>query len=324
MPELKYWQAIRSALRDEMARDERVLVLGEDVAQPGGPFGATKGLLDEFGPSRVRDTPISEAAIMGAALGAAMTGLRPVAEIMFLDFMTLAADQLVNQAAKVSWMSGGRFHVPLVVRTICGNRRGTGPQHAQSLEAWLAHVPGLKVVWPSSPGDAYGLLKTAIRDDDPVVVVESLALWGSRGPVDEGADVPLGTAAVRQPGGDLTVAAWGATVPVALDAARHLADEGIGVEVVDVRSISPLDEATILASVAKTGRLVVVHDAVSPAGVGAEIAALAAGQGFDTLRAPVVRVTAPFAPVPFAKHLETAYYPQADDVVAAARRVLER
>ena len=302
--------AINEAMAEEMERDERVIIFGEDVGRSGGAYIATRGLLDRFGPQRVRDTPISEGTLVGMATGAAMTGLRPVVEIMFLDFITLAADQLVNHAAKVASVSGGRFHVPLVLRTMCGAGRNTGPQHGQSLEAWLAHVPGLRVVWPSNPADAKGLLKSAIRDDNPTVMIESLALWGSRGERPAGEHlVPIGRAAVPRTGEDLTFVSWGAAVPRTLAAAAALASEHrVEAEVIDLRSLSPLDEQTVLDSLRRTGRLVVIHDAIERFGGGAEIAALAATKGFDLLRAPVRRVTAPFAHVPFPAQLERAYF----------------
>lgn len=324
MARLKYWQAINEAIAEEMERDASVVLFGEDVARAGGTYVATKGLLDRFGERRVRDTPISEAAFTGMAAGAAMTGLRPIAEIMFFDFIALAADQLVNHAAKASWVSGGAFSVPMVMRTICGSGRNTGPQHGQNLEAWLAHVPGIKVVWASNPADAKGLLKAAVRDPNPVVAIESLALWSTKGEVPEGEHVvEIGRASVARGGGDVTVVSWGAAVPRALAAAEALAAEhGIEAEVLDLRTLSPLDRDAILASLAKTGRLVVVHDAVGPYGGGAEIAALAASEGFGSLRAPVRRVTAPFGLVPFPPQLEAAFFPQADDVVRAVRDLL--
>lgn len=325
MREVKYWQAVNEALFEEMARDERVTLAGEDVAAPGGPFGASRGLLDKFGPWRVKDTPISEAVIAGLAVGAALAGLRPVVEIMFLDFMCLAMDQVVNQAAKVSYMSGGRQRLPLTIRTLCGAGRNNGPQHSQSLEAWLCHVPGLKVVWPSTPADAKGLLKSAIRDDNPVVVIDSLNLWTSKGSVDEGEHLtPIGKAEVRRQGTDATVVTVGSMVPRALAAAERLATEGINAEVIDLRTLSPLDRETILASVAKTHRLVIAHDAVKPFGFGSEIAAMIAEEALEDLDARVQRVAAPWAPVPFSPPLEAAYYPQAPEIQAAVRAVLGR
>lgn len=309
MSTLKYWQAINRAMHEEMARDDKVIVIGEDVAAPGGPFGATKGLLDAFGANRVRDTPISEAAIVGTALGAAMAGYRPIVEVMFIDFVTVAMDQLVNQAAKVSYMSAGNFRAPMVIRSVCASGRRTGPQHSQNLEAWLAHVPGLKVVWGSTPHDARGLLKAAIRDDGPVYVIESLAEWSTRGEVsDEDEIVEIGTAAVRSTGTDLTVVTWGGAAPRAL-AALNLV-EGVSVELIDLRTISPWDRSTVLESVTKTGRLLVVHDAVVDFGAGAEIAATVSEHCFDALKGPVRRLGAPFAPPPFAPQLEAAYLPQ--------------
>lgn len=315
MSTMKYWQAVNSALREEMARDDKILVIGEDVAAPGGPFAATKGLLDEFGPDRVRDTPISEAAIVGTALGAAMVGYRPVVEVMFLDFITVAMDQVVNQAAKVSYMSAGNFAAPLVIRSICGSGRRTGPQHSQNLEAWLAHVPGLKVVWGSNPADARGLLKAAIRDDGPVYVIESLAEWSTRGEVPDGDGVvPIGKAAVRREGTDLTLVTWGGAAPRA-EAALELVDD-VSVELIDLRTISPWDRVSVIASVKRTGRLLIVHDAVVDFGVGAEIAAVVSHDCFNDLRGPVERLGAPFAPPPFAPQLEQVYLPHPEAIAS--------
>jgi len=318
--ELKLWQAVNAALAEELERDPRVVLFGEDVGKPGGPFGASRGLRERFGASRVRDTPIAEGAITGVAVGAAMTGLRPVVEIMYFDFATLAMDQLANQAAKMRYMSGGKLAVPMTMITFCGSGRGSGPQHSQSLEAWLAHVPGLRVVYPSNAADAKGLLKSAIRSDDPVVFVESSRLWTTRFEVPEDPDhlVPIGVAAVARPGGDVTMVSWGWALERTLAAAELLAADGIDAEVLDLRTISPLDEAAILMSVARTGHLVVVHDAAGPFGPGAEIVALVAEHGFDSLRGPVTRLTAPFAPAPFAKGLENAYYPTPERIAAAA------
>ncbi|GAA4236166.1 alpha-ketoacid dehydrogenase subunit alpha/beta [Actinomadura meridiana] len=321
---IKYREAVAEALAEEMARDKSVVVFGEDVARAGGTFLATRGLLDRFGETRVRDTPISEGALVGAAIGAAMTGLRPVVEIMFADFLTLAADQLVNHAAKMRSVSGGAFDVPMVVRVIGAAGRAAGPQHGQSLEGWFAGVPGLKVVAPSSPADLKGLLKAAVRDPDPVIVLESLALWGDRGEVPEGDDhlVPIGRAAVTRPGADVTLVAWGGAHARASQAAEALAEDGIDAEVVDLRSLLPLDADAVLASLRRTGRLVVVHDAVAPFGPGAEIAALAAEAGPRWLKAPVRRVTPPFAHVPLPEPLQRTYYPQAEEIAAAVREVL--
>lgn len=324
VPNLKYWQAIQLALKEELERDPAVCLLGEDVGAAGGPFGATRGLQAAFGPTRVRDTPICEAGIVGVAVGAALTGLRPVVEVMFLDFVGLAMDQLVNQAAKMRHMSGGLLGVPMVVRTLCGSGRQTGPQHGQNLEAWISHVPGLKVVWGSNPADARGLLKAAIRDPDPVVVIESLNLWGQLGPIPEGDGVvPIGQAAVRRSGRDVTLVSYGSAVNRTLAAADLLAQEGIEAEVVDLRTLSPLDEQTILASLSRTGRLVVVHDAVGPCGCGAEVCTLAATRGYGYLRAPAARVTAPFTPVPVPPELEQEYFPQPNRIAAAVRETLQ-
>lgn len=320
----KYWQAINAGLAEELRHDDHVVLFGEDVAAPGGPFGATKGLLREFGPTRVRDTPISEAAITGMAVGAAMAGLKPVVEIMFFDFLTLAMDQLVNQAAKMSYLSSGHYHVPLTLRTMCGAHLGPGPQHAQSLESWVASVPGLKVVWGGTPADAKGLLKAAIRDPNPVVVIESGGLWSTRGEVPNEADhvVPIGKAHVRRTGDDVTLVCWGSTVPRADKAAEYLAGVGVEVEVVDLRTLLPLDRDCLLGSVRKTGRLVIVQDAVAPCSVGSEVIRVAASDAFDALRAGPVVVSAPFAPVPFPPLLEEAYFPDVDDVISAIQKVL--
>lgn len=325
MSTLKYWQAINSGLKEEMERDPKVIVIGEDVAAPGGSFGATKGLLDAFGPGRVRDTPIAEATIVGTALGAAMTGYRPVVEVMFFDFMGVAMDQIVNQAAKISYMSAGGYRAPMVIRTICAAGRRTGPQHSQNLEAWFAHVPGLKVVWGSTPADVRGLLKAAIRDDAPVIAIESLVEWGTRGEVDDEGDgvVELGKAAVRTEGGDVTVVTWGGAAPKAAKAVAALGDQA-SVELIDLRTISPWDRETVLASVAKTGRLLIVHDAVIEFGVGAEIAATVGRELFGRLKAPVERLGAPRAPAPFEPHLEDAYLPQPEGIAAAVLDIVRR
>jgi pyruvate dehydrogenase E1 component beta subunit len=324
MSALKMWQAVNAALAEELERDPRVVVFGEDVGKPGGPFGASRGLRDRFGAARVRDTPIAEGAITGVAVGAAMTGLRPVVEIMYFDFATLAMDQLVNQAAKTRYMSGGKLPVPMTLLTFCGSGRGSGPQHSQSLESWLAHVPGLAVVYPSNAADAKGLLKAAIRSEDPVVFIESSRLWTIRSEVSDDPDhlVPIGSAAVARAGTEVTLVSWGWAAARTLAAADILSRAGIEAEVLDLRTISPLDEAAILASVAKTGRLVVVHDAAGPFGPGAEVAALVAEHGFDRLRGPVTRITAPFAPAPFAKGLEELYYPSPQRIAATTAALL--
>lgn len=323
MAEARYVNAITEALAEEMARDERVIVLGEDVGAPGGTFGATRGLQARFGKDRVRDTPISETAIVGAAIGAAVNGLRPVVEIMFMDFIGTCWDQVVNQMAKMRYMFGGQVRLPLVLRTHSGAGLNAGPQHSGSLEAWAVHVPGLKVVMPSTPADAKGLLKAAIRDDGPVMVVENKTLYAMKGDVPAGDHVvPLGRAVVRREGGDVTVVAISRLVHEALKAAERLAAEGVSVEVIDPRTLSPLDAEPILASVAKTGRLVVAHEAWGPCGMGAEIVALVAERGLRSLRAPVRRVTPPFTPVPFSPPMEKFWRPDAERVTAAVREVL--
>jgi acetoin:2,6-dichlorophenolindophenol oxidoreductase subunit beta len=321
---LKYWQAVNLALREELERDERVCVFGEDVGGSGGPFGATRGLQDAFGDWRVRDTPISEAVIAGLGVGAAMTGLRPVAEIMFMDFIGLAMDQIVNQAAKVSYMSAGKWQVPLTIRTMCGSNRESGTQHCQSLEAWVAGVPGLKVVWGGTPADARGLLKAAIRDDDPVVVIESVSLWTQRGEVPDDPEslVPIGEGLVRRPGTDLTLVCWGGTVERALAAGNGLAERGIDAEIIDLRTITPMDEPMILTSLAKTGRLLIAQDATGPCSVGSEVARLAATDGYASLRAPVVLLCPPFAPAPLPRQLDRSYYTQVGDIVTAAEKLV--
>ena len=324
MNETTYLEATRRALAAAMRADPRVLVLGEDVAE-GGPWGATAGLVEEFGPERVRNTPISEAAIAGIAVGAAQSGLRPVVEIMFVDFVTLALDQLVNQAAKSHFMSGGQLTCPLVLRTQGGAGQRGGAQHSQSLEAWLTHVPGLKVAMPSSAADASGLFASAILDDNPVVVVENKTLYFRRERVpDLPPPVPLGRACVVRHGRDATVVALSRLVPEALAAADALAADGIEIEVVDPRTLVPLDLDTIAASVKRTHRLVVAHEAVEHGGVGAEIAAQVQHTCFDDLDAPVERVGAPFAPVPFSPPLEDAYLPGRAEVAAAVRTALGR
>jgi acetoin:2,6-dichlorophenolindophenol oxidoreductase subunit beta len=312
--------AINGALAQAMRADDRVFVLGEDVAE-GGPYTATAGLAEEFGTERVINTPISEAAITGVAIGAAQAGRRPVLEIMFVDFMTLALDQLANAAAKAHFMSGGQLTVPLVVRTQGGAGQRGAAQHSQSLESWLTHVPGLKVVMPSRAVDAAGLLASAIADPNPVVFVENKTLYFRKEDVPEHpGPVPLGEAAVLREGGDVTVVALSRLVHDALEAADRLAaEDGIQLDVIDPRTLVPLDLATIIASVERTGRLVVAHEAVERGGFGAEVAARVQEAAFDYLDAPIARVGAPFAPIPFSGPLEDAYVPGADAIVAAVR-----
>lgn len=319
-----FGRAVNQALGDAMAADDRVVVFGEDVSEAGGSFGATRGLRARFGEARVLDTPISEAAIAGAALGAALSGLRPVVEVMFMDFTTLVMDALVNQAAKARFMFGGQGSAPMVLRTPHGGGVNAGPQHSQCLEAWFAHIPGLKVVVPSDAASAYGLLRAAIDDPDPVVFVENKALYSVKGELPETpAVLPLGQAAIVRPGADATIVCYGSAVRLAQAAATTLAGEGVDAEIIDLRTVQPWDEACVLASLARTHRLVIVHEAVEAFGVGAEIAARMADIGFDELDAPIVRVAAPFMPVPFARPLEAAYLPTAADVIAAVRRTLE-
>jgi len=322
MKEVRYIRAITEALREEMARDEAVFVIGEDVAYPGGSFSATRGLLEEFGERRVKDTPISESAIVGLALGAATQGLRPVVEIMFMDFLAVCMDQIVNQVAKTRYMFGGQYRLPLVIRTPCGGGLNAGPQHSQCLEAWFAHVPGLKVVMPATPYDVKGLLKTAIRDDNPVLFVENKALYGLKGEIpEEEYLVPIGQAEVKRPGRDVTVVATSRMVHQSLEAAQTLAKEGIEAEVIDLITITPLDKETIFQSVEKTSKLVIAHEAVKAFGIGAEISAMVCEEMVDYLDGPILRVGAPYAPVPFSP--ERSYLPQAEDVIKAVKKVLE-
>jgi acetoin:2,6-dichlorophenolindophenol oxidoreductase subunit beta len=322
--ETTYLQAITATLADAMRADSRVLILGEDVAE-GGPWGATAGLAEEFGAERVRNTPISEAAICGVAIGLAQSGLRPVVEIMFVDFVTLALDQLVNQAAKAHFMSGGQLQVPLVLRTQGGAGQRGAAQHSQGLEAWLTHVPGLKVVMPSTAADAAGLLASALADPNPVVFVENKTLYFRKENLpDETESVPIGRARVVRTGGDVTVVALSRLVSESLAAAAELATDGIEVEVIDPRTLVPLDLETIVESVGRTHRLVIAHEAVRHGGFGAEIAAQVQAAAFDELDAPIGRVGAPFAPVPFSPPLEDAYLPGRAEVAAAVRAVLGR
>jgi pyruvate dehydrogenase E1 component beta subunit len=323
MSELRFGQAINRALADAMTADPSVILLGEDVGAAGGPFGVTRGLQGKFGPARVRDTPISEAGIVGAAAGAAMSGLKPVVEVMFMDFVTLAMDALVNQAAKARYMFGAQCSVPMVVRMPHGGGISAGPQHSQCLEAWLAHVPGLKVVCPATVADAYGLVRAAIEDPDPVMVIENKALYAMKGDLaDVPALVPIGKAALARAGGDVTIVTYGGMREACVAAAAQLAADGVEAEVIDLRSLQPWDEAAVLASLAKTHRLVIVHEAVEAFGIGAEIAARMADVGFDELDAPIVRVAAPFMPPPFARTLEDWYRPDAQRIAAGVRRTL--
>ncbi len=321
--ELTYAEALREALRLELARDERVIVFGEDIAEHGGAFQVTAGLLKEFGPERIKNTPISELGIVGMAVGAALTGLRPVVELMYVDFSGLAMDQIVNQAAQNRFMFGGQARVPMVLRTQGGSGRGNAAQHSKSLEAWFAHVAGLKVCMPSTPADAKGLLTAAIRDENPVIFIEHKLLYRTKGHVPEGEHVvPLGVADVKRAGKDLTIVTWSRETLFSLEAAEKLAPEGVDAEVIDIRTIVPLDRAAILASVRKTHRLLVVHEAVKRAGYGAEIAAMVAEEAFDDLDAPPRRLAALETPIPYAQPLELSVVPQVADIVRAAKELL--
>jgi len=323
MRKLTFAQALNEALRQEMRRDPNIYVAGEDVGVYGGIFGVTANLLEEFGEERVRDTPITESAIIGSAVGAAAAGLRPVVELMFVDFIGVALDQLYNQAAKMKYMFGGKARLPIVVRTTCGAGMRAAAQHSQCLEAWFMHVPGLKVVTPSTPYDAKGLLISSIRDDNPVVFIEHKMLYGIEGEVPEDSyTIPLGKADVKREGTDATVVATMMMVHKALSAAEKLAQDGISVEVVDPRTLSPLDMDTIVESVKKTHRLVVVHEEVKFAGSGAEIAASVAEEAFDYLDAPIKRIGAPFTPVPFSPTLEDAFIPSEEDIISAVKEVV--
>jgi acetoin:2,6-dichlorophenolindophenol oxidoreductase subunit beta len=323
--ELSYREAVRDALSRAMREDDDVFIMGEDIAEMGGSMGVTQGMLAEFGPERVRNTPISEAAIMGAGVGAAIQGMRPVVEIMYEDFLTLAAEQLVAQAAKHRYMSGGQVNVPLTVRTQGGAGWSPGAQHAQQLEAWFVHIPGLKVVYPSTPSDVRGLLWSAIYDDNPVVFFEHRTLYGLKEEVaDELEPVPIGQARVHRQGEDVTVVATGPLVHQALAAADEAEQEGISVEVVDPRTLQPLDETAIVESVKKTNRCVVAHEAVTRMGYGAEVAAVVQYQAFDWLDAPIERVGARFTPLPFAPVMEEFVVPHAEEVLAAIRRTVGR
>ncbi len=324
MRKIKFREAISEALREEMKRDDGVFVLGEDVGQFGGVFQSTATLLDTFGPSRVIDTPISEQAIVGAALGAALVGLRPVAEIMFVDFTSLAMDQIANQCAKFHFMTGGQAIVPVVVKTQGGVGFGDAAQHSQSLEAWHTHVPGLKVVMPSTPYDAKGLLKASIRDDNPVIFIEHKLLYLTEGPVPENDDyvVPLGKADVKREGKDVTLISWSKMVLDSLQAAGELEKEGIDAEVIDLRTLTPLDVETILRSVRKTGRVVIVHEACKTGGFGGEVAALIMENAFDYLDAPVKRVAAVDTPIPYAEPLYRAVIPDPGKIIRGVKEIL--
>ncbi|NLX57572.1 MAG: alpha-ketoacid dehydrogenase subunit beta [Phycisphaerae bacterium] len=322
MAQAFYREAIRDALAEEMRRDPRVFVMGEDVAIYGGAYSATKGLMEEFGEDRVRDTAISEAAIAGAAVGAAMAGMRPVAEIMYFDFMTIAMDQFVNQGGKNRYMFGGKTTVPMVLRTEGGAGRCIAAQHSQSLEAWFTHAPGVFVVAPATPADAKGLLKTCIRDDNPILFIEHKMLYGVKGEIPDGEHlVPLGKAAIRQEGSDLTIISYSRMANTCAEVGKKLAADGISAEVIDLRSLKPLDTRTILESVRKTGRVLLVSEACSNTNFVCEIAMRINEHAFDYLDAPIVRVCAADVPVPMSPTLEDAAIPNPDRIMEAARKL---
>lgn len=320
---MKYREALRAALQEEMERDETVFCVGEGIAERGGSYKVTEGLLAQFGPGRVLDAPLSEAGFVGLGIGAAIAGRRPVVEMLFVDFLLLAMDQVVNQAAKYRFMSGGEGRVPLVIRTQGGAGNSLAGQHSQSLEALYYHVPGLKVVMPSTPRDAKGLLKAAIRDDDPVVFIEHKLLYMTEGDVpDEEYVIPLGQADVKRSGSDVTLVSWSHMVLKSLQAAEELAAEGISTEVIDLRTLVPMDTTCVLDSVRRTGRLVIAQEAIKRGGVGSDIAATVAEQAFDALRAPIVRVAGRNTTIPFSLALEKAAVPQVGDIVAGVRSVM--
>jgi pyruvate dehydrogenase E1 component beta subunit len=323
--ELTYSQALREALTEEMTRDPNILLLGEDIGVYGGVFKVTEGLLAKFGPERVRETPISEAGFVGMGVGLAMTGKRPVCELMFMDFAFVASDQIFNQAAKMRYMSGGRVKVPLLIRTQQGGGRGNGAQHSQCLETFFTHLPGLKVVLPATPYDAKGLLKSALREDNPVIFIEHKLLYATKGPVPDASQeylIPLGKAEVKRPGHDVTLVSYSRTVLHSLEAAEEAAGLGVSVEVIDLRCTAPLDLDAILASVRKTGRLIIAHEAHRQLGMGAEIAALVQQHAFDYLDAPIVRVGAMDIPIPSAKPLEDVALPGKAQILEAIRQVV--
>jgi pyruvate/2-oxoglutarate/acetoin dehydrogenase E1 component len=323
MKEIRYIQAIGEAMKEEMELDENVFLIGEDVGAAGGSFGASRGMLKQFGADRVVDTPISESGFMGLAAGAASCGLRPIVEIMFMDFMTVCMDSVVNQIAKMRYMFGNQYTLPVVIRTPAGGGFNAGPQHSQCLEAWYAHVPGLKVVMPSTPYDVKGLLKTAIRDDNPVLVVENKSLHGRKGEIpEEDYTVPIGEGIICREGTDVTVVATSRQVHEAMKAAPALEEQGISIEVIDLRSIQPWDKEMVFNSVGKTHRLVVAHEAVKQFGIGAEISATVAEEIMDELDAPIMRVGAPFVPLSFG--LESACIPGVEEITAAVQKAAER
>lgn len=322
MKETFYIRALNEALDEEMERDDKVIIMGEDIGLGTGVFSQTRGLYEKYGPGRVKQTPISESAFLGLAMGAATAGLRPVVDIMFMDFITVCMDPLINYAAKTHHMFNGQYKVPMVVMVAAGGGLGAGPQHSQCLEAWFAHVPGLKVVMPSTPKDIKGLMKAAIRDDNPVIYIYNKTLLSKKGEIPEDCLIPLGKAEIKREGEDVTIVAAGSKVYDALSAADTLAEGGISAEVVDLRTISPLDRETILDSVKKTGHVVIVHEAVKDFGIGAEISAMISEEAFDYLDAPVKRVAAPFAVISAARNLEKEYMPSSEDIISAVKAMM--
>ena len=323
MAELSYREAVRDAMSTAMRGDDDVFIMGEDIAEMGGSMGVTQGMLEEFGPERVRNMPISEMAIVGAGIGAAIAGMRPIVEIMYQDFTTLAMEQIVSQAAKHRYMSGGQIKVPITIRTQGGAGWSPGAQHAQQLEGWFVHVPGLKVVFPSTPEDVRGLLWSSIYEDNPIVFFEHRTLYGIKGEVpDEIEPIEIGKARIHREGEDVTVVATGRLVHESLKAAEEAAEEGISVEVFDPRTLQPLDEDALIASVQKTNRAVVAHEAVTRMGWGAEVAAVVQEKAFDYLDAPIARVGAKFTPIPFAPDMEEWVVPHTKDVLAAIRKTV--
>jgi len=323
MTTLTYAQALNDALREEMRADPRVFIMGEDIGHHGGIFRVTKGLLDEFGPERVRDTPISEAGFVGLGIGAALAGMRPVVELLFMDFALVAADQIVNQAAKLRYMAGGTVSVPIVIRAQQGGGRGNGAQHSQSFEAWFAQVPGLIVVAPATPADAKGLLKSAIRAGNPVIFIEHKLLYNTKGEVPEGEHtIPIGKADVKRVGRDITIVSFSRTLLFALEAAEQLSQQGVEAEVIDLRTIEPLDMETIIQSVKGTARLLVVHESHANCGIGAEIIARVYEQAPDALVTPARRLGAKQVPIPVAEPLENAVLPQPADIVKAVQAMM--
>lgn len=324
MRKITYAEAIREALRQEMKRDENIFLIGEDIGIYGGAFGVTYGLINEFGEERVRDTPISELAIVGTSLGAAITGMRPIAEIMFMDFTTLAMEQIVNQAAKMKYMFGGKAKIPMVIRTPAGSGTGAAAQHSQSLEAWFTHVPGLKVVMPSTPYDAKGLLISSIRDDNPIIFIEHKLLYKISGEVpEEEYEIPLGVADIKREGEDLTIIATSIMVQRAISASKELKKEGISVEILDPRTLKPYDKKTTIESIKKTGKVIIVHEACKTSGFGAEIAAMISeSESFDYLDAPIRRLGGLDIPIPYNRNLEKHAVPQTEDIINATKELI--